>query len=450
MKIKRLFYLVFISLFSLLFFVVFLIYREQDESNMFNLFGFTGQYENGQINFSQPIRGSTQREVIDRVKQITANEEVAVVFSLYEGPTDKIRDFRYFVSDRDGVVDEMLPEEVQVSPNFSQSQHYVTTDRTDQSEQAQYFQTFYTGADYHLYPIDAVVDYPEAMNFSFTYYFEDSADQKYYQDLFLDAFRDFDVQYSQVEHYEYEGNQALKAQMIYLSVIMLAISMVFILFQISNHLKNIAVLKLNGYYLKDITSHLFKSYVMANFMLAIVIPLIWTAVFFRAFNPRILTFISHLLILSLSLALLYLLALIIGVFLIKIIRLSHLLKNKNINEILTNFAYVTLILTGILVLPIISQSVEKATLAIPYYLEHAGRFSQIQDIYFVDSFHDPDRAYEFNDLDAILDAENEMNERHYQIYQDFVEHDLIYRAEPQIIAGNDIQRKSKTKSFKIL
>lgn len=434
---KRIFKIIFISLFSLLFLLVFMIYREQDLSNMYNLFGFTGEYENGDIYFNQPLSDQEKEQVIQKIQTITDENEVAVVFGYYEGTDEKTDHFHYYVSGNNTFIEDMVPLSTPLANDFSKGNRYLTTESDDVSEETIELFSFYQDAEYTLYPIQYIIEQPEAMKFGFTYYFNAAQDQKFYADLFDTAFEEFDIQNQSVHQHEYDSQQALKKNMMYISIIMLTISMLFILFQISDSLKEIAILKLNGYRLKDMLSYLFKDFILLNAAFSILIPMVLTFLFFRTINQRVLQFLGQLLLMSVLLASLYVVMVLVGILLVKYIQLSHLLKNKNINQSLSHFAYITLIATSILLLPIMSDSIQRVATAIPYYVEHASQLKQIEDVHYIQTFEDPNRAWEFNQMDYIMGNENERNNKQIEVYNHLDELNVLYRMSPVFLGGNE-------------
>ena len=434
---KRLFNVIFIALFSLLFFMVFLIYREQDLSNIYNLFGLANQYENGDIYFPNPLSEEEQNQVIERVELLTEENEVIIVFTHYEGPIEKIDHFQHYVSGKDELIQQMVPASVNIPNDFSKNSSYLTTDAKDVNEAALPFFSFYQDGTYSIYPVSALKDNLTAMRFGFTYYFEDSADKTYYEQVFSSAFDDFNAELNTVSHNAYDSDQALIDDTVYISVIMLALSMTFMLFQISNGLNEIAILKLNGYRLKDILLYLFKENLILVSMFAVGIPSFLTLLFFQTVNERVVQFLIQVLSISLLLVCIYILIVILSLLIIRFVRLSDLLKNKNINQLLTYFTYGALILTSIFVLPIIQTSIQELATAVPYYLEQQTAFKEIGDIHTIEDMDDPERKWEFNQIDYGAGVYNERNEKHAEIYQNLEGMNSFYRMSLNAIGGGD-------------
>ena len=203
------------------------------------------------------------------------------------------------------------------------------------------------------------------------------SDKTYYEQVFSSTFDDFNAELNTVSHNAYDSDQALIDDTVYISLIMLALSMTFMLFQISNGLNEIAILKLNGYRLKDILLYLFKENLILVSMFAVGIPSFLTLLFFQTVNERVVQFLIQVLSISLLLVCIYILIVILSLLIIRFVRLSDLLKNKNINQLLTYFTYGALILTSIFVLPIIQTSIQELATAVPYYLEQQTAFKEI-------------------------------------------------------------------------
>lgn len=434
---KKLFKIIFIALFSLLFFMVFLIYRELDLSNMHNLFGLANQYENGNIYFPNPLSEEEQNEVLQKAEILTEAQDVMIVFTHYEGPSEKINHFQHYVSGGDDLVQQMVPTSVNIPTNFSRGSSYLTTDRKDSDQEALPFFSFYQDGTYSIYPISALKENQEAMRFGFTYYFENPADSRHFERLFSSAFEDFNGEHQNVSHFAYDSDQALIDDTIYIMIIMLALSITFVLFQISNGLNEIAILKLNGYQLKDILLYLFKENFILVSIFALGVPVTLALLFFQAINERVFQFLGQVLSISLLLVCIYALIILLSLFIIRFVRLSDLLKNKNINHLLTHFTYGALILTSIFVLPIINTSIQELTGVLPYYLEQLNAFKEVGDVHRIEGMNDPDRKWEFNQLDYGAGVDNERNEKHFEIYQSLEKSEAIYRMSSNLIGAGD-------------
>lgn len=433
---KKLFNVIFISLFSLLFFMIFLIYREQDISNMHNLFGFTDQYENGDIYFQNPLSEEEQNQVIQKAETIANNEDVTIMFAHYEGSTGETSHFHYYVSGKDNFIQQMVPSSVSIPRDFSKGSTYLTTDLNDSNTESIPFFSFYQEATYSVYPISHLMENPEAMRFGFTYFYEDKEDRSYFENVFSTTFREFNIDHQMVHHEVYNSDQALLENTIYISLIVLALSVTFVLFQISNTLKEVAILKLNGYRLKDILLYLFKENIILAALFAMTIPLALTLISFRSINARVLNFLTQVLSVSFLLVGFYVLIVLLSMFIIRHVRLSDLLKNKNINQLLTHFIYGTLILTSVFVLPIINASVEKLVAVAPYYLEQQYTLKGSGDLYTIQEVNDPKREWEFNQMDYAQGKENNQNEKHIEIYNTLDSMDALYQLSPNVIGGS--------------
>lgn len=446
---KKLFKVIFISLFSLLFFMVFLIYRENDLSNMHNLFGLPTDYQNGNVYFNQPLSEEEQERVIQKVKNITSEQDVIVIFNYNEMIEDRVVDFNYYVSGDNAFVEELVPLSEILNDNFSDNMKYLSTAQDKHDENQIEIFSFYNDADYTIYPIDYIFSQTEALNFGFNYYFVNEQDFTYFSNLFDSEFQEFNIQLQIGSYHQFDSQSALVSSVIYISFIMFALSIIYVLFQTSYSLKEIAVLKLNGYRIKDIISYLFKDTIQMNFVFAFLIPVLLIFIVFQTINLRIVRFLGVTILFSFLIAIFYFLAVLVGVVLVKYISLNHILKDRNINKRLANVAYITLILTSAFVLPMMSQSFQKLMSVGPVYVEISRNLRQMETIHYIKDLNNPNREWEFNSHDYFMDNTNEQNDKQAAIYHELDELGYIYRLDSQIIAGNDIDADNLYLSYSI-
>lgn len=432
---KKVFGVILILIYSLLFFVVLTVFSENDRYNIYSNFGFNDQYDNASLYFNDPLQEDEKLDVIKIVDEIVKENEVAVVVSNYIEENDQIVGVKNYVSGKDHFISEMLPKSTQLEQDFYEGKQYVSNNFEEDDDKVDLF-TFYKGLTYEVIPFHYLEENLDALKYDLIFYFN-AKDRKLVENIIEKEFSDLNISIGTMSSDPYNRNEELEKSIKYISVIAFIIFVLFILFTISYNIKDIAILKLNGFKGKDILTYTFKSDVLYSVLFAIIIPITLSALVLRTFSPRLIEFNGINIMVGFLLVAIFIVLIVLSTIVISRYRLSDFIKNKNINAMLTKMTYGLLILTTIVILPMLQQPMNELFETVQAYVEIKANENKIEHIHQV-QFNEESRNWEF-DLFAYLKKEpNANNQRQITIYDDLAEMDAIYHFRPTVLSPQSV------------
>ena len=265
---KKTFGLILISLYTLLFFIVLNIFSENDRYNIYSGFGFNDQYDNASIYFKDPLQEDEKLEVTNIVDDITRDNEVTGIVRNYIDEDDQIVGVKNYVSGKDHFISEMLPKSIKVERNFYEGNQYVSNSLEKNEDKVDLF-TFYKGLTYEVIPFHFLEENLDALKYDLTFYFN-AKDKKQIENIIEKEFIDLNISLGTMSSDSYDRNEELEKSIMFMSVIAFIIFVLFILFTISYKIKDVAILKLNGFKMIDTLSYIFKTNLMSSAILALL------------------------------------------------------------------------------------------------------------------------------------------------------------------------------------
>lgn len=432
---KKTFGLILISLYSLLFFIVLNIFSETDRYNIYSGFGFNDQYDNASIYFQNPLQENEKLEVIKIVEDIVQDNEVAVIVSHYIDEEDQIVGVKNYVSGKDHFISEMLPKSIKLEKDFYKGNQYISNDLEEDKDKVDLF-TFYKGLTYEVIPFHFLEENLAALKYDLTFHFN-ATDRKLVESIIEKEFSDLNISIGTISSEGYDRNEALEKSILFMSVIAFIIFVLFILFTISYKIKDIAILKLNGFTMIDTLSYIFKAYLLSCAVSALLVPVFLSAFVFRTLNSRIIEFNYINIIVGFILVLIFIGLIILSTIVISQYRLSDFVKNKNMNSSLTNITYVLLILSAVVVLPMIQKPMSELVETVQLYAQmkiNAGKIEHVHQL----GFNQETRGWEFDLLAQLNNEQNENNQREINLYDDLDDMNAIYHLSPTVLVPESI------------
>ena len=432
---KKTFGLILISLYSLLFFIVLNIFSETDRYNVYSGFGFNNQYDNASIYFEEPLQEDEKLKVIKIVDELVKDNEVAVIVSNYIDEDEQIVGVKNYVSGKDHFISEMLPKSIKLDKNFDEGNQYVSNDLEEDEEKVDLF-TFYKGLTYEVIPFHFLEENLDALKYDLGFYFN-AKDRKLVESIIKKEFSDLNISIGTISMDDYDRNEELEKSILFMSVIAFIIFVLFILFTISYKIKDIAILKLNGFKMIDTLSYIFKTNLLSSAILALLAPVFLSAFVFRTLNSRIVEFNFINIIVGFILVLIFIGLIILCTIVISKYRLSDFVKNKNMNSTLTNITYVLLILAAIVVLPMIQKPMSELLETVQLYAQVKINSEKIEHVHEL-RFNHESRGWEFDLLAQLNNEQNENNQRQINLYGDLDEMKAIYHFRTTVLVPQSI------------
>ncbi|GEK90734.1 hypothetical protein [Alkalibacterium kapii] len=432
---KKVFRIVLLAIFSLLFFVVLNIFSANDHYNVYNNFGFNDQYDNLSINFLDPLQEDQKLEVIERVDEMVNENELAVIVPDYIEEDGQIKGMKNYVAGKDPFVLEMVPNNIKLGKDFYKGRKYVSNDSEEDKNKIDLF-TFYKGLTYEVIPFHYLEENLDTLKYDLSVYFS-AKDRVLAESVIRDKFSDLNISINTLSHTFYDRDEELEKSIIFISVIAFTLFILFILFTISYRIKDIAVLKLNGFKIVNILSYIFKADLVYSAVAALLIPIFLSALMFRTVNLRIIEFNVMTISVGLMLAVIFIGLILLSTLVINRYRLSDFIKNKNINTSLTTITYGLLILSIFVILPMIQKPMNELIETVKVYTQirmNAKNIEHVQEI----RFNDDSREWEFDQFAQLNNEQNENNQKQIDLYDDLNQMDAIYYFDPTVITPQSI------------
>lgn len=432
---KKTFGLILVSLYSLLFFIVLNIFSETDRYNIYSGFGFNDQYDNVSIYFQDPLQEGEKLEVIKIVDDITRDNEVTGIVRNYIDEDDQVVGVKNYVSGKDHFISEMLPKSIALEKKFDEGNQYVSNELEEDEDKVDLF-TFYKGLTYEVIPFHFLEENLDALKYDLTFHFN-IKDRKLVESIIEKEFSDLNISIGIMSSDGYDRNEELEKSILFISVIAFIVFVLFILFTISYKIKDIAILKLNGFKMIDTLSYIFKSSILSSAILALLVPMFLSAFVFRTLNSRIVEFNFINIIVGFILVLIFIGLIILSTVVISKYRLSDFVKNKNMNSTLTNITYVLLILSTVVVFPMIQKPMSELVETARAYTEVKINAEKIDHVHQL-RFNQETRGWEFDLLAQLNNEQNENNQRQINLYDDLNEMNAIYHFRSTVLVPESI------------
>lgn len=422
---KKIFKTIFISIFILLFFIILNIFINIDNENFYTYFGFTEKYKNYNISFNTPLNNKEKKEILNEIKNFK-NSNYSIVMNEYIMEKDKLKSINLYVNAKDENIKEMLPEKQKLIKDFSNSDKYYSTSKEENLNKIKLF-SFYNDVIYSMYPFSVVEDNLDLLKYDFSIYYDNKLDENFVKDFIRDSFSKFDISINKMNAGKYDEIKETKSSILYFSTVAFIISVLFILFNISYRLKDISILKLNGYKNIDIVKYIFSKDILIVLFISILLPIILTIIIFGTFNYRIIIFLIFEIFSSIFIFIVFLVSMLGATLFIDRYSLSDFLKNKNINTLLVNIIYGLMILSTIIIFPLIKNNYHELIDSVIAYTQLSRESVNLEKIYKLNIVNDTNRQWEFDIFDFYEGKENKINDKIVKIYKDLEDMNVLYR-----------------------
>ena len=437
---KKIFRIIFSSIFILLFFIVLNIFINIDNENFYTYFGFTEKYNNYNITFKTIPNDMEKEEILNKIESLVDND-YSIVMNEYISENDKLKSINLYVNAKDKYIKEMLPKNQEIIENFSAGDKYYSTSEEEDLNKIKIF-SFYNVTTYYMYPFTAVEDDLSLMRYDFSIYYDSKLDESFVENFLRDTFSEFDISINKTNAEKFDEIRETKISILYFSIVTFIISILFILFNISYRLKDISILKLNGYKNTDIVKFIFSKDIFFVLLLSIILPIFLSIVIFREFNYRIIVCLITVICISAFIFIVFLISMFGASLLIDRYSLNDFIKNKSINNLLVNITYALLIISTIIVFPLIKNDYHELIDSIIIYTKLSRESEDLEKIYKINIINDINRQWEFDVFDFYENKENKINDKIMKIYKELEDMNALYRFNDIILlSGYDDNQK---------
>lgn len=404
----------FVFIYILLFFLIYQNFVTQDESNLHNLFGGIEKYERGSIVFDESIDEHEIKDIVEKAETLSKDQDIAVQFLVYDRKEDGGRgSLEYYVAANDDYIKSYLPKGASIPKNFLDSNYYFTTEKTSDPN-AIFLFSYYKDLSFTLKPIHMAKENTDFILEDLEYYY--TLGHKNVDKIVFDTFKDYKYNYMQIGSFQFNKDSSIRNLFIYYSFITLALSMLYILFKISDSAKEIMVYKLQGYNVIHIIYLILKSEFYINLASFILVPFIGALIVFKGFNYRMIEFFKYNYFYLGLLLLIFIMCALVGLIFLQRQKISDLLKNKNFNEGLITITFVLAIFVSISIMPKIEQPIGKLIDIYDtrkYIDNHQKKVKDYQEMWLKLT---KDRSFEFDSRAITGEVDDPVYEKHKDIY----------------------------------
>lgn len=351
---KKKHYSLLVVIYVLLFVNLFFVYREKDISNFYNNFDYFQSNENKDGFIYIESTDIDKQLLLKKLYKLSSDSDISfVIKNNIRQNNEVIRFDNYYVGNEDNLK-KLLPKNLKINFNdFKNGKYLSNKDKKD----TQRILTFYE-VEYNIYPIDKILeeDFP-----IYTIDFYHNKNYAEIKNIINNELNDFSINIDVFTREEYNLNNGLIVGIVKILVIMFVLSSVSSLFFISNNLKIIGIYKLNGIKKLYIWEKIYLKYMISSLILSVFIPIAGFLIIFGTILGRVTEPLIFIILAGILLALINLIISIIFVNIISKIRVSEIIKGRNINKKLTMLSYILVIVSGIIIVPVINDNVIRLT-----------------------------------------------------------------------------------------
>ncbi|MDO5026957.1 MAG: hypothetical protein Q4E50_03890 [Tissierellia bacterium] len=435
---KKYLQIIFVFIYVLLFFLIYQNFVEQDESNLHNLFGGIEKYERGSLVFNEEIDQEELKDIIKKSMEISNREDIAVQFLVQKrDENSEIKSLEYFVSANDSIIRSYLPKGTKVPEDFSNDDCYFTSRQTEDPRAIKIF-SYFKDKDFTLYPMHMAEGRSDFIFDELDYYYTDRPD--IYQKMSKE-FKGYEFSYMDIGSFQFDKDSAIRGLFIYFSMVTLILCSLYILFKLSNKSKEIMVYKLQGYKTFSIIYDLFKSEIMINLLSLMFIPILGAFMIFKGYNHRLLEFLRYYYTYMGLIFLLFFICLSLGLFILKMQRISDLLKNKSFNQLLTTISFILAIVVSITILPKIEEPFKNLLSLIDsysYYNLHSKKASGYKAMSLKLT---KQRDFEYNPMAVDGEVDDPIYDKHIEIYNYLNQERKLYKFRQNFYSDEILREK---------
>ncbi|WIV11496.1 hypothetical protein [Proteiniborus sp. MB09-C3] len=381
---KKVYSLLIIIMTFSLFLIIFDIYSEREVSDTYNIYGLDDWEATSHIQFTTSIADMDDDVYINKLENLAKKHNVIII-------SDRI--------EKDGYNEDFVFY-VYPDKNMDELFNLNVTKRKAEKEENTIDRKFYStnyelNPDYYIHLINpkiSVTIHP------FSDLKQDSI-QKYHpirifshsqesvSDFNADILEEFafaSPDINEMHSHSFDYDEAFRNQIKVFFVLSSVLLCLFMIFNISDEMKKIAIEKMHGFSNGRIALNLFSP-IISNTILMQVIATVLSFVFYiHKWNETVLDFMKEYL-LALTIINTVFIGILIFVYLIvSFLRLPKLIKNYNFNNMLLNVTFFAKIIFAVMLIPMFSIGLKSLTTSIPYYFEIkkvGEEYNGVLDIY---------------------------------------------------------------------
>ena len=443
---KKIYSLLIVIMTLSLFFILFDIYSERELSDAHNLYGLDDWEATSNIQFNSNIADIDDEVYIRKLEELAEKHNVIIISEKFERDDKGKEDFIFYVYPD---TDMEVLFNLNVTKNKSKNE-------AKNSEKGLFYSTDDSlNPDYHIDLINpklSVTIYP------FSYLQQDpsqkyrsieiiSDSKKSVSDFNADVLEEFSFaspDINQMHSHSFDYDSAFRQQIQVFFILSMILLALFMIFNISDEMKRIAIEKMQGFTNGRIAFSLFYPIVLHVIFCQAITTLFTFILFIRQWNKTVIHFMQEYLLAIAVIDIVFIVILILVYTIVSFLKLPKLIKDYNFNNMLLNITFFIKIIFLVLLIPMFLNGIKTLTILIPDYLEIIKveqNYSGILDI-IVDTIETRFDGYDIGKYSSgIID---EVYEHHANIYDQLAKtNNLIYQERSTVLLNKSAKKNEK-------
>lgn len=400
---------------SLLFIIVDL-YSEKELSDAYHLYGLRDR-ESLTFTISSKISEINVDEYLADLMRIADEQYVVLISAKTDFRASQLR-FYYHTQ-------EHLHEEISLPLGRTEDSSIYTTESIPKSNALNLVNR---NMKVEFYPFSAIADSDDQKYYPVTAYGSHRSNLEGFKESFLGKYPHLvdSVDEMRGDQFDYQRNYRNQISLFF--VLGIALFMIVSLFQVSDNLKAISILKMLGYRFLEITWRLLWKFVVEILLVEGVVSLLYLGshnLFVGALPLNLVRDYGKALLMT-NLSLGFVLAVLM--MSVHLIRLPKLLKGMNYNGHFVNLASLTKIILLVFLIPMIAPTINLLSGAMKQRVHLENSLRSLERTFYVDSTAIENRFDGYSPLNYLSGETDEIYVQHKKIYDYFNHQDrLIYQ-----------------------
>ncbi len=416
---KKIFCVFFLITNLFLFMNIYNLFCEKDISDTFSIFGYNQKYKNFSVSFHTDLNNKSSKEFISFLKALAENNNVEIIRPQYNYADNK---YIFYIMSTRNIAESMGLVTTEFVDFINESEKFYTNNSSNIN--GSYFYLLNPDLQLKIYPLNKIIN-AVPISGEYTVYCESDEDLLNTQMLLQEQYGNFITGFynynQELLNIQSEYNSLLKT-LLSLSFI---ITMIILLFMLSQALKKIALLKLNGYSSFNIAVDIFAKYFLYLIFLSGAMFAVLFFVTAGEINVRTIPFATYLTKALMAEIPLIVLILLLNTLILKALQLPKLIKNHNFNKPLLNTNYFIKICFLAFFLPYIFQSFSEVTASF-MIVKEMNSYEAASEMIYLEGFKD---GYRFDGYDLVKfykDREDPVFLKYQEDYEYFNKMGAIY------------------------
>lgn len=422
--------LIVIMTFSLFLFILD-IYSEREVSDTYNIYGLDDWEATSNIQFTSNIKDMADEVYIDKLEKLADKHNIIIISDRIEHDGRGQEDFIFYVypdTDMEELFElNITKRKLKRGEENSTEGLFYSTDNSLNPDH--HINLINSKLDVTIYPFsylkqDPIQKYRPIKTFS-----KSEENVRAFNADILEAFSFASPEIDVMHSHSFDYDEAFRNQIKVFFILCSVLLSLFMIFNVSDEMKRIAIEKMHGFSNGRIALNLFSPIVLYVIFIQAITTILSFTIYIHQWNKTVINFMQEYLIAIGIIDMVFIVILIFVFLVIRHLKLPKLIKNYNFNNMLLNITFFIKIIFVILLIPMFLNGLKNLTILIPDYME----IKRVEDDYYgilnIDS-NTIETRFDGYDIKKYVEGEiDEVYEHHLNIYNQLSSTDnLIFQA----------------------